>query len=237
MTIRPASTVCLLRAGSEGMEVLMVRRSSASAFVGGAYVFPGGAVDDEDHSDLARRAVDGVEDPEMFPWAAAALREAAEEAGVMVMSHPDPALVGLHGSDLYRALVAAGTKLDGGRLAYLSNWVTPAGEVRRFDTRFFLAEVAPGTEAQADAQEVTEATWITPDAALERAKKREWFVIPPTALTLRTLARFDSPGEAVAFAGSQENIPRIEPKLVVGEGGSIQILMPGQTGYDDPDLL
>ncbi len=237
MTIRPASTVCLLRAGSAGMEVLMVRRSSASAFVGGAYVFPGGAVDDGDHSDLARQAVGGVEDPEMFPWAAAALREAAEEAGVLVMSQPDPALVGLHGSDLYRALVTSGTKLDGGRLAYLSNWVTPAGEIRRFDTRFFLAEVAPGTEAQADAHEVTEATWIAPDAALERARKREWFVIPPTALTLRTLARFDSPGEAVAFAGSQENIPRIEPKLVVGEGGSIQILMPGQTGYDDPDLL
>jgi 8-oxo-dGTP pyrophosphatase MutT (NUDIX family) len=237
MTIRSASTVCLLRTGSEGMEVLMVRRSSASAFVGGAYVFPGGAVDEGDHSDLARQAVDGVEDPDMFPWAAAALREAAEEAGVLVMAQPDPALLGLHGSDLYTALVGTGAKLDGGRLAYLSNWVTPAGEVRRFDTRFFLAEVAPGTEAQADDHEVTEATWITPAAALERARKREWFVIPPTALTLRTLARFDSPGEAVAFAGSQENVPRIEPKLGVGEGGSIQILMPGQAGYDDPSIL
>lgn len=235
--IRSASTVCLLRSQTEGMEVLMVRRSAASAFVGGAYVFPGGAVDDDDHSDLARQAVGGVEDPEMFPWAAAALREAAEEARVLVMSTPDPALLGLAGSDLYRALVESGTALDGGRLAYLSNWVTPAGETRRFDTRFFLAEVAPGTEAQADDHEVSDATWITPVAALERAKKRDWFMLPPTVLTLRTLARFEAPGEAVAFARSQENVPRIEPKLVVGEGGSIQILMPGQIGYDDPDLL
>ena len=82
--IRPASTVCLLRPAEEGMEVLMVRRSTASAFVGGAYV-SGGAIDDDDRSDLARRAVTGVDDPEMFPWAAAALREAAEEAGVLVM--------------------------------------------------------------------------------------------------------------------------------------------------------
>lgn len=235
--IRSASTVCLLRSQTEGMEVLMVRRSAASAFVGGAYVFPGGAVDDDDHSDLARQAVGGVEDPEMFPWAAAALREAAEEARVLVMSTPDPALLGLAGSDLYRALVESGTALDGGRLAYLSNWVTPAGETRRFDTRFFLAEVAPGTEAQADDHEVSDATWITPVAALERAKKRDWFMLPPTVLTLRTLARFEAPGEAVAFARSQENVPRIEPKLVVGEGGSIQILMPGQIGYDAPDLL
>ena len=237
MTIRPAATVCLLRAGSEGMEVLMVRRSSSSAFVGGAYVFPGGAVDDEDHSDLARRAVDGIDEPEMFPWAAAALREAAEEAGVLVMSQPDPALLGLHGSDLYAALVGAGAKLEGGRLAYLSNWVTPVGETRRFDTRFFLAEVAPGTEAHADEHEGTEVTWTSPAAALERARTREWFVIPPTALTLRTLARFDSPGEAVAFAVAQESVPRIEPRIVVGEGGSIQILMPGQAGYDDPSPL
>ncbi len=57
MTIRSASTVCLLRPEPDGMEVLMVRRSSASVFVGGAYVFPGGAVDGDDHSDLARQAV------------------------------------------------------------------------------------------------------------------------------------------------------------------------------------
>ena len=215
----------------------MVRRSSASAFVGGAYVFPGGAIDDDDDSDLARRAVSGVDDPEMFPWAAAALREAAEEAGVLVMSNPDAALLGLHGSDLYGALVAADSVLEGGRLAYLSNWVTPAGETRRFDTRFFLVEVAAGTEAQADQHEVTEATWVAPVAALERAKLREWFMIPPTILTLRTLARFETPGEAVAYARSQEDVPRIEPRIVVGESGSIQILMPGQHGYDDPGVV
>jgi hypothetical protein len=62
-------------------------------------------------------------------------------------------------------------------------------------------------------------------------------MIPPTVLTLRTLARFETPGEAVAFAGSQDTVPRIEPRLVVGEGGSIQILMPGQHGYDDPAVV
>ncbi len=216
--------------------MLMVRRASASAFVGGAYVFPGGAIDDGDRGDLAHRAVSGIDDEEMFPWAAAALREAAEESGVLVLNAPavEPVLVGLHGAHLYEALIARDLTLDGGRLAYLSNWVTPVGEPRRFDTRFFLAEVEAGTEAHPDQHEVTEATWISPLAALERAKEKNWFMLPPTVLTLRTLARFDTPREAVAFARAQEHVPRIEPKLVVGEDGSIRILMPGQHGYDDP---
>ncbi len=215
----------------------MVRRAPTSAFVGGAHVFPGGAVEAVDRSELAQQAVSGIEDLEMLPWVAAAVREAAEEAGVLVTTTPDDSLLGLHGIALYEALAAMGATLDGGRLAYLSNWVTPVGEPRRFDTRFFLAEVSAGTPAFPDEHEVTEAEWTTPLDALERAKQGGWFMLPPTILTLRTLARFDTPGEAVDFARSQERVPRIEPKLVVGEDGSIRILMPGQAGYDDQGLL
>ena len=234
--VRPASTVCLLRDEPTGMEVLMVRRASASAFGGGAYVFPGGAIDDDDGSDVARRAVSGIDDAEMLPWAAAALREAAEESGVLLLSSPGPvhSLGGLHGLELYAALVDAGQTLDAGRLAYLSNWVTPENEPRRFDTRFFLAEVPSGTEARPDEHEVTDAVWVSPRHALERAKQRDWFMLPPTILTLRTLDRFDTPGEAVEFARNQSQVPRIEPKLVVGDDGTIRLLMPGQAGYHGP---
>ncbi len=213
----------------------MVRRASASKFVGGAYVFPGGAVDEEDGSEIARRAVTGVDDPEMLPWVAAALREAAEESGVLVLAEgPDEEFVGLHGFDLYRAVVDSGAALDGGRLAYLSNWVTPETEPRRFDTRFFLAEVPPGTQARPDDYEVTDAVWAPPGEALERAKRGEWFMLPPTILTLRTLERFATAGEAVEFARTQAQVPRIEPKIVVTDDGGIRLLMPGQAGYDGP---
>ena len=51
--VRDASTVMLVRDGADGLEVFMLRRSLNSDFVGGAYVFPGGAVDDADrHADL-----------------------------------------------------------------------------------------------------------------------------------------------------------------------------------------
>ena len=51
--VRDAATVMLVRDGDAGMEVLMLMRNLNSDFVGGAYVFPGGAVDPHDrHEDL-----------------------------------------------------------------------------------------------------------------------------------------------------------------------------------------
>ncbi|HWV89080.1 MAG TPA: NUDIX hydrolase, partial [Burkholderiales bacterium] len=50
MTPRPAATLILLRAG---MEVLMLQRTQSAAFLGGAYVFPGGSLDPQD-ADMRR---------------------------------------------------------------------------------------------------------------------------------------------------------------------------------------
>jgi 8-oxo-dGTP pyrophosphatase MutT (NUDIX family) len=70
-TPRPASTVILLRGGSEQLEVLLVRRSPHARFMAGAWVFPGGAVAREDGT--------GQEGHRM-----AAVRELREEAGITV---------------------------------------------------------------------------------------------------------------------------------------------------------
>jgi 8-oxo-dGTP pyrophosphatase MutT (NUDIX family) len=72
---RQAATVIVLRGGSERLEVLMVQRTPKARFMGGAWVFPGGAVDPgEGSGDTAHRA--------------AAVREVQEEAGLTL---PDPA--------------------------------------------------------------------------------------------------------------------------------------------------
>jgi 8-oxo-dGTP pyrophosphatase MutT (NUDIX family) len=72
---RQAATVILLRGGAERLEVLLVKRNPAQRFMGGAWVFPGGAVDaHEGEGDLAHRL--------------AGVREVAEEASVLL---PDPA--------------------------------------------------------------------------------------------------------------------------------------------------
>jgi 8-oxo-dGTP pyrophosphatase MutT (NUDIX family) len=66
---RQAATVILLRGGSETLEVLLVRRTPEARFMGGVWVFPGGAVDEgEGDGDEAHRA--------------AAMRELREEAAI-----------------------------------------------------------------------------------------------------------------------------------------------------------
>jgi 8-oxo-dGTP pyrophosphatase MutT (NUDIX family) len=72
----PAATVILGRDTTAGLEVLMLRRNSKIAF-GGAWVFPGGRVDDDDlgHDDLTRAR-------------SAAIRESAEETGLDIVGRP-----------------------------------------------------------------------------------------------------------------------------------------------------
>jgi 8-oxo-dGTP pyrophosphatase MutT (NUDIX family) len=66
---RQAATVILLRGGGEDLEVLLVRRTPEARFMGGVWVFPGGAVDaEEGDGDEAHRA--------------AAVRELQEEAAI-----------------------------------------------------------------------------------------------------------------------------------------------------------
>jgi 8-oxo-dGTP pyrophosphatase MutT (NUDIX family) len=68
---RPAATVILLRGGAERLEVLLVRRNPEARFMGGAWVFPGGAVDrSEGEGEAALRST--------------AVRELIEEAGIEI---------------------------------------------------------------------------------------------------------------------------------------------------------
>src|SRR3954463_2333382 len=72
---RQAATVLVLRGGAERLEVLLAQRTPKARFMGGAWVFPGGAVDaHEGEGDSAHRA--------------AAVREVQEEVGIPL---PDPA--------------------------------------------------------------------------------------------------------------------------------------------------
>jgi len=73
VTPRPAATVMLLRDGGDKLELLMVRRPAAARFMGGHWVFPGGALD----------PADGEGQPGLM---AAAIRELQEEAGVALPS-------------------------------------------------------------------------------------------------------------------------------------------------------
>ncbi len=234
--IREAATLCVLRPEEVGFSVLMVRRAAASAFVGGAYVFPGGAVEEVDRGPLAAAAVSGAPAPEMVPWLAAAFRETAEEAGVLVaVPAPSPALAerlaDANGSELYRSLAEAGLAFDAGRIGYLSNWLTPASQPRRFDTRFFAAVVPPGTQARPDGGEITEVVWAHPADALGRAQRGEWPIVFPTLKHLELLAGFSQPEEVVERY-RRSIVEQVEPRLTLRDG-RLHVLLPGEPGYEE----
>ena len=212
----------------------MVRRVRSAVFMGDARVFPGGALEDADHSPLAARAVRWQGDPEELPWRAAALRELAEEAGVLLGDPPDVAVTG-RGEGLYRTLVEAGAVLDADRLTYFSNWVTPRfrGLPRRFDTRFYVVVVPAGTAAGADRAEVTEASWVSPREALDKAAAGEWKVEFPTLCHLRALADCRTAEEVPALAPPPGEVVAVRPRVVFDDDEGFRILLPGDAGYEE----
>ena len=94
--VRDASTVLPLRDGDAGLEVFMVKRNSHMGFLGGAHVFPGGAVDPSDatpeaasilgrfSSARARELLDLDEEDRALGYLVAGVRELYEEAGILL---------------------------------------------------------------------------------------------------------------------------------------------------------
>ncbi len=178
---------------------------------GGVWVFPGGAVDAADHeaagdTDLAFRL--------------AGLRETAEEVGVLLTRPPgidlDPA------GDLYAQMARLGARLDTDRLLYLSNWVTPRLVSKRFDTRFYLARVDPGTTPRAVSDEFREVRWVGVRSALATFDAEEMPMIFPTVAHLRYLAGFDDVASLMAEVEATPRIPQIEPGMF-SRGGRMVI--------------
>lgn len=208
----------------------MVRRATGSAFMGDARVFPGGAVEPIDDSDLASAAVRWSGDGSEFPWRAAAVRELVEEVGVTIGT---PSGVGISGEGraVYENAIEAAVMLDADELGYVSNWVTPRGPSRRFDTRFYVVGVAAGTEAASDDTEVFDAEWVTPARALERGAAGEWQVSIPTRVHLEQLRTLGTVEAVITYAS--EVVPeRIAPRVVT-EGERRRILLPGHHGYEE----
>jgi 8-oxo-dGTP pyrophosphatase MutT (NUDIX family) len=265
VSIRDAATVMLVRDGADGrLEVFMLRRNLNSDFVGGAYVFPGGAVDPADyHADLepiceGRTDVDastalGLQPPEggLAYWVAA-VRECFEEAGVLLAYDADGAIVDFRDPEVAKRFDAHRSAVDNGerrlveiceeeglRLAvdsmhYFSHWITPVGPPRRYDTRFFVAAAPVGQVALHDDRETIANCWIAPTEALRRCKAGEFEMILPTIRNLEAIARSETAADVLAAASALETIPAVLPR-VVDDGGGMRILLPGDPGYDDAD--
>jgi 8-oxo-dGTP pyrophosphatase MutT (NUDIX family) len=220
--------------------VFVAQRSPEARFMGGAWVFPGGAVDPSD-ADHAAQVTSS--DATLAPWRAAAVRELVEEIGIWLTTEGARVDPISPGDDVFATAERSGTIFDGDGLAYFANWITPAALPVRFDTRFFAVEVAVGTVPIIDGHELVDACWITPMAAIARDTDGDWLVAFPTRKVLEFLSEFGSPGAVIAAAASLSSVPPIEPRIAV-DRDSVQILLPGEAGFEaagvsqqDPDLL
>ncbi len=254
--VRPAATVLALRDGIAGVEVLMVRRNLNSDFVGGAYVFPGGALDPGDSTPAAAARCRGVDDAGAsaalgvesggLDYYVAAARELFEEAGVLLGVDGAGAPAALDdaerwvsnraarnaGAEAFAAMLEReGLFLDLGRVAYLAHWVTPVGPPRRFDTRFFAAPAPVGQHGAPDARETVASVWIRPADALAGAARGDFEMIFPTIRTLESIAGLATVDEVLGYARAQGPVVRREPRIVERDG-AIAILLPGDDGYE-----
>jgi len=189
---RESAVVVLLRGHGDALETFWVRRSDEVAIQPGFMSFLGGKVDAQD----AALELPGA-DESLRAACACAIREALEEAGV---------LVGLEGAadaatlaDA-RARLLAGTatlpglarehgwRFDPAALQFAGRWQTPPFAPVRFDTLYFMARVPGGQSPAIQAGELAEGEWVRPADALARWRAGERTFVAPILWTLRALA-------------------------------------------------
>nr|WP_042198450.1 NUDIX hydrolase [Kibdelosporangium sp. MJ126-NF4] len=250
VTPKDAATVVLLRDTEVGIEAFLLRRVIGMAFAGGMTVFPGGGVDKRDaDADIAWTGPRPEWWAEQFacpvPLAralvCAAVRETFEESGVLlagpdgqsVVSDTAPyasarqALVDREFS-FAQFLADSGLVLRADLLRPWANWVTPAEEPRRYDTKFFIAALPEGQRADGSTSEADHAEWRRPAEAVDLWKAGERALMPPTWMTLTELGEQSSVADAMA---ADRTISKIIPK-VIREGRVLRPVLPGDPAYD-----
>ncbi len=245
-----AATVVVLRDGAGGPEVLLVQRHRATAFMGGAFVFPGGRVEAADGEPALVARVAGLDpasaaarlsEPELGDAACAiwvaAIRETLEEAGVLLAAggapHAAAARAALAGGRSFPEVAAdADLRFDAGRLVPLARWVTPAVERKRFDARFFLAKVDAGEVASHDAHETVASRWMRPMEAVAAHLRAEIDLPPPTLRTLELLAAATS-ADAIVEAARAASPPFVRP-VFRDLGGQWILALPGDPEHPEP---
>ncbi len=233
--IRPAATVMLLRDTAEGPEVFLLRRTTSAVFAAGAFVFPGGRVDPADASAVLAAHCDGLDDVAAsarlelpsggLAFWVAAIRECFEEAGVLLARRADGTALRFVDRDqadafsAHRHAIYDGTRslaelceterllLDLGDVRYVSHWITPLGEPRRFDTRFFVARAPDDQVPLHDDGETVASCWIRPAHALHLHGAGQLTMLAPTLANLGYLAIHDSTESILRAAAALGRVP------------------------------
>lgn len=239
----PAATLVVFRErqGAQSPELLVVERSAKMSFAGGALVFPGGRVDDDDHNIAANAALARSAARFEIDEAAArvaAIRETLEESGMHIgFSPPDApdwiaeARARLQAGELFSAILAEQAlhlRLDD--LIAFARWRPGFREARVFDTRFYIARApANAPEPIVDDTENVTSFWASAASLLRAADEGKVKVIFPTKRNLERLALFPDFESAQAHA---QSIPvEIVCPYIEERDGERHLCIPPNLGY------
>lgn len=228
-----SSTVVILRDVEDDVEMLMIQRSSQSAVLPGAHVFPGGKLDPLDceprhyiDDALTSMAIERLNEPELDPCMAlglyaSAIREVLEECGLLLGVDAVKPEMRLEirrslasGLSLAQACASLGIRLSFETLHPLSRWITPRLTLvkrKRFDTRFFVAMAPKQQIARHDGFESAQVSWLRPGDALRLYDAGKIDLPPPQIMTISQLSFFRNSEEIL------EKIKRSKPTLMQPE--------------------
>jgi 8-oxo-dGTP pyrophosphatase MutT (NUDIX family) len=238
---KDAATVVLARDRDGQVEAYLLRRHQDMAFAAGMYVFPGGVVDRRDTDpDLAWAGPGDAEwaerlrcdEPTARALVCAAVRETFEESGVLLAGPNRDSVVADTTSHSWEAerrrlvdrtlafsdlLAARDLVLRTDLLAACGHWITPEFEPRRYDTRFFVAELPIGQRTRDVSGESDRVVWMSPVAACSGVDAGRMAMLPPTYATLAQISKCDR-ASAVVAAARDRPITTIMPGVEVVDG-------------------
>ena len=250
----------IVRDSDIGVQVFMMKRSLRSSF-GGIWVFPGGILEDQDQDIAKKNYCNGIDekkakailnyDQESLTYWIASLRETFEETGALIAKRDNNSFftptedeaINLERlrSDLNNGKISfisilkqLKLKIALERLIYISHWITPDVETKRYTTRFFLTSLNEEVTMTHDDLEGTDSKWIGINEALEAHKAGRISLIMPTIKNLESISSYKNTQEMISAKNAikAKDIPAIEPKFFK-ENGQWKGLLPGEYGYED----
>ena len=178
-------------------EVLLTKRAMDASFAPGAYVFPGGKIDEKDQvhaSHYLRLHPQCTLSLTQATQACTALRESFEELGLILIEddkgqsiEPSEHQVLERSKDFFDQLDARRWTLSIERLHLLCHWITDRDLPIRFDVSFWVAICPKSLHPVADEQEQFDPLWLTPKEALDQHHAQQLHMVYPTIRTLERL--------------------------------------------------
>jgi glyoxylase-like metal-dependent hydrolase (beta-lactamase superfamily II)/8-oxo-dGTP pyrophosphatase MutT (NUDIX family) len=243
-SLHPAATIVLARESASEMQLLFLQRHAGASAFAGAYVFPGGTLEqsDSDHEIWQRVQGIGAADADLrlnvssgaLSYWIAAVRECYEESGILLAvdrgGHGLPAAriselrtqreaLNRRALTFKDFLLQQDLYIPGSQIVYFAHWITPPIHPRRFDTRFFIVQAPHGHEVQHDNAETVESCWMRPSEVLERVRNNEIKMVRATQAIVAGLSKFSSPADALAQLAAVPQVPMNRPCVAQGHDG------------------